>query len=130
MGEQADRRALNVNVCVMQESRTIEVDFLPEGMHGGALLAVRGTDFVSFYDWEQCTCVRRIDVTADNIFWNSGGDMLAIVCRDSVYILKYHQDVVSELHASGGEADEDGIEAAFEVITEVRYVFKVLLLCS
>lgn len=103
----------------MQESGTLDVGFQPEGMHGGALLAVCGTDFVSFFDWDRCKCVRRIDVAAENILWNPAGDMLAIVCKDSVFILKYHRDIVAELYASGGESDEDGIEEAFEIVTEV-----------
>ena len=105
---------------MIQENGTIEVGFQPEGMHGGALLAVRGTDLISFFDWEKRVCVRRIDVTAENIFWNSAGDMLAIGCKDSVFVLKYHRDVVSELHTTGGDIDDDGIEEAFEVVTEVR----------
>ena len=34
-----------------RESNSIRTPFTIEGIHGGALLAVRGHDFVAFYDW-------------------------------------------------------------------------------
>ena len=38
-----------------------------EGLHGGTLLAARGTGFVVFWDWESGEIVRRIDVDAKNV---------------------------------------------------------------
>jgi Coatomer WD associated region len=104
----------------VQEAGSINLGFAPEGMHGGALLAVRAPEHVSFYDWESRACVRRIDVAAETVYWNPGGDMLAIVAKDSFYVLKYHHDAVADALAAGEPLDEDGVEDAFEVVTEVR----------
>ena len=98
-------------------------------MHGGALLAVRASEFVSFFDWETRMCVRRIDVVAEDIFWNQSGDMLAIVCKDSVFMLKYHCDIMADALASGVGVDEDGVQEAFVVITEVRFPLSSIHSC-
>lgn len=89
-------------------------------MHGGALLAVRAAEHISFYDWDARQCVRRIDVAAENVYWNPAGDMLAVVCKDSFYVLQYNRDAVTAAVAGGAKIDEDGVEDAFEVVTEVR----------
>lgn len=38
-----------------------------DGLHGGTLLAARGTGFVVFWDWESGEVVRRVDVDAKNV---------------------------------------------------------------
>lgn len=104
----------------VQEAGTITLGFTAEGIHGGALLAVRAAEHISFYDWDSKQCVRRIDVAAETVYWNPAGDMLAIVCKDSVYVLQYNRDAVAAAVAGGAEVDEDGVEDAFDVVTEVR----------
>lgn len=42
-----------------KETATLRVSFGAEGLHGGALLAVRSADFVCFYDWNTSK-VRRL----------------------------------------------------------------------
>ena len=42
-----------------------------DGLHGGTLLAARGTGFVVFWDWESGEVVRRVDVDAKNVSFNS-----------------------------------------------------------
>jgi hypothetical protein len=103
----------------VQESGSLNLNFSPEGLSGGPLLAVRGSEFVSFFDWETCKCVRQIDVAAESIVWNPAGDMLAIICQACVYLLKYHREIVAQVYGAGLSAGEDGIEEAFEVVTEV-----------
>ena len=34
-----------------KETNAIKLNFAAEAISGGSLLAIRGTDFVSFYDW-------------------------------------------------------------------------------
>lgn len=46
-----------------QEKHTLNLGFNAEGIHGGALVAVRGADFIVFYDWDG-RVVRRVDVAA------------------------------------------------------------------
>jgi hypothetical protein len=43
-------------------TRPPRIDYTIEGLHGGALVGARGTDFVCFYDWGDGRLVRRIDV--------------------------------------------------------------------
>jgi coatomer subunit beta' len=45
----------------------VRVPFAAEGIFGGALLGVKASGFVSFYDWETGLCVRRVDVAAKNV---------------------------------------------------------------
>lgn len=41
-----------------KETNTIKPGFTIEGIHGGPVLALRGQDFVCFYDWNQCKVCR------------------------------------------------------------------------
>lgn len=101
------------------EKQALKVDFTAEGLHGGALIGVRSNDFVCFYDWTEGRVVRRIDVAAKSVYWSDAGDLVAIVCDNSFYILKFNREVVDNHFASGKSVDEDGIEDAFELQTEV-----------
>jgi hypothetical protein len=51
-----------------QERAQLKIDFPIEGLHGGALIAARGAEFVCFYDWADGRLVRRIDVGAFGVF--------------------------------------------------------------
>lgn len=46
-----------------------------------------------------------------------------MACEDSFYVLRFSREAYNEA-LQNGEADEDGVEAAFEVITDIneRYV--------
>ncbi|GBG65649.1 hypothetical protein CBR_g51949 [Chara braunii] len=102
-----------------QERKSIRPMFLAEGIFGGALLAVRSNEFVCFYDWAECRVVRRIDVAVKNILWSDSEELLAIVCEDSFFILKFHRDAVAAHLDSGRLVDDEGIEDAFELLHEV-----------
>jgi len=52
-------------------------------------LAIRGPDCVVFFDWEDGTFIRKIDVVPTAIYWNEAGDSLVIVCSDCFYSLRY-----------------------------------------
>ena len=43
------------------------MSFAAEGIFGGALLGVKSSGFLCFYDWETGVCVRRVDVVAKNV---------------------------------------------------------------
>ena len=45
--------------------------------------------------------------------------MVAIVCEDSFYVLRFHGDAFNKLVESGATIPDDGVEEAFEFITEV-----------
>ncbi|PWZ03410.1 hypothetical protein BCV70DRAFT_184348 [Testicularia cyperi] len=90
-----------------------------DAIAGGALLAALGTGFVCFYDWETGALVRRVDVEAKAIHWSTTGELVAIVCDDSFYILRFDRDAYAAYLDSGAEVEDDGVETAFEVVTEV-----------
>jgi Coatomer WD associated region len=63
--------------------------------------------------------VRRVDVPVRDVKWSESGNLLAIVSDSSFYLLRYDQATVDSWFDSEREIDEDGIEDAFELITEV-----------
>ncbi|KAG2452965.1 hypothetical protein HYH02_002302 [Chlamydomonas schloesseri] len=101
-----------------QEKSTLQLGFNAEGIHGGALVAVRGTDFVVFYDWDG-RVVRRIDVAAKSVQWSESGNSVAILGDSSFYVLTYNRELVEEHFASGAAAGEDGVDDAFELQAEI-----------
>jgi coatomer subunit beta' len=90
-----------------------------EAVAGGALLAVLGGGFVCFYDWETGALVRRVDVEAKAIHWSTTGELVAIVCQDSFYVLRFDRDAYAAFLDTGAEVEDEGVETAFEVVTEV-----------
>ena len=52
------------------------------------------------------------------VYWSASGELVALACDDSFYVLRYsRENYIAGLNA--GEADEDGVEAAFEVVTDI-----------
>ncbi|KDQ63948.1 hypothetical protein JAAARDRAFT_27621 [Jaapia argillacea MUCL 33604] len=90
-----------------------------EGLHGGTLLAARGSGFVMFWDWESGEIVRRIDVDAKNVFWSGTGTLVAIATEDSFYILRFDRDAYNAKLEEGGDIGDEGVEDAFDVVAEV-----------
>ncbi|GAM26141.1 hypothetical protein SAMD00019534_093160 [Acytostelium subglobosum LB1] len=103
-----------------KETHNFKPSFSAEGIFGGALLAVRSTNFVCFYDWDTCDVIRRIKVCPKNIFWSEDGEMLAVTTDTSAFILKYNKDTVQKYLESGQPIEEEGIEDAFDVIHEIE----------
>ncbi len=90
------------------------VDWMVEGcthMHVGQVLRM--------FSHVGAQVVRRIDVPVRDVKWSESGTLLAIISEASFYILRYDQGTVDSWFESGREIDEDGIEDAFELITEV-----------
>lgn len=106
-----------------------------DGIHGGTLLGGRGNGFVMFWDWETGEIVRRIDVDAKQVchfhyphfisslfpkvHWSTSGALVAIIASDSFYILRFDRDAYDQQVADSTEITDEGVEDAFEVITEV-----------
>lgn len=102
-----------------ERSGLLTLAYNVEAVAGGALLAVLGGGFVCFYDWETGALVRRVDVEAKAIHWSTTGELVAIVCHDSFYILRFDRDAYAAYLDSGAEVEDEGVEDAFEVVTEV-----------
>jgi coatomer subunit beta' len=103
-----------------KEAFAFKPPFQVEEIYGGRLLGVRSADFICFYHWGEYRLVRRIDVTPRAVYWNDAGTFVSIACADQFYILAHDKDVVIAVVASGQPSDEDGIEIAFELGSEIQ----------
>ncbi|KAI5287866.1 Coatomer subunit beta' [Ascosphaera aggregata] len=101
-----------------EKSGGLDVGFQAEGLTGGVLLGVKDQGGIGFFDWETGKLVRRIEVDPISVHWSESGELVTLACEDSFYVLKYSR----EAYLTGlenGEADEEGVESAFEFVTEV-----------
>ena len=96
------------------EHKSFRPPFAAEGIFGGALLGVRSTDSVTFYDWETLRVVRRIDECPRGVYWSEAGDLVAVCCEGSFYVLRLDQDAVAGYLAEGG-SDDPNVAADDEV---------------
>mmetsp|Transcript_39675 Transcript_39675/g.101404 ORF Transcript_39675/g.101404 Transcript_39675/m.101404 type:complete len:961 (+) Transcript_39675:176-3058(+) len=103
-----------------KEAKSIRPAFAAEGIHGGTLLSVRCQDFICFYDWAMGSIIRRIDVPVKEVHWSDSGELVALTTETSFFILKYNREVVEAFQESGAEVDEDGIDDAFELLSEIN----------
>jgi len=105
------------------EYKGFKTNFENEGIFGGRLLAIKGKDFITFYDWEEFYVVRRIDVAQPikNVYWSEDGSSVVLALEDSFYLLTFNPSEV-ETALAGGEAteeeEEDGYEVAFTFVDE------------
>ena len=58
------------------------------------------------------------------MFWSDSGELVCVASEDSYYILEYKEAAVSEALSSNQGIDEDGIEAAFDVVGEIEETVK------
>lgn len=62
-------------------------NFIVEGLYGGVLFGFRSTDFICFYDWDECCVICCLDVLVKNVIWSELGEMVIIVSDMSFFIL-------------------------------------------
>ncbi|KAI9774523.1 MAG: hypothetical protein M1840_002770 [Geoglossum simile] len=97
----------------------LDVGFQAEALSGGTLLAIKGQGGVGMFDWETGGLVRRIEVEPKRVYWSEGGDLVTLVCEDTFYVLRFsRENYVAAVRS--GEVEEDGVESAFEVITDIN----------
>lgn len=104
-----------------EKNVAIRFSFPSEAIYGGALLGIRSSGFLTFFDWETGSCVRRIDVVTKNVFW-SESDLVVIACEDSFYVLKFNRLAFqAALDRAGGFLPEgEGVDDALEVVSEIN----------
>ncbi|KTW30778.1 hypothetical protein T552_00490 [Pneumocystis carinii B80] len=107
-----------------KERNPFSCEFIADGIFGGQLLGVKGHGFFAFYDWETYTFVRKIDVSPNEIYWSESGTLFTIACDDIFYLLKFNHSAYINAIESGSIHPEDGVEDAFEVITNVSECIK------
>ncbi|KAI9732592.1 MAG: hypothetical protein M1834_003928 [Cirrosporium novae-zelandiae] len=97
----------------------LDVGFQAEGLTGGVLLGVKGQGGIGLYDWESGKLVRRIEVDPKEVYWSESGELVALACEDTFYVLRFsRENYITGLNA--GEVDEDGVESAFEIVTDIN----------
>ncbi|EFW99561.1 copi vesicle coat subunit [Grosmannia clavigera kw1407] len=101
----------------VEKSGGLDVGFQADGLHGGILLGVRGAGGVSFFDWQSGSLVRRIEVEPREVYWSDSGELVCLACEDTFYILRFSRESYAAA-VQAGEVEDDGVEAAFEVITD------------
>lgn len=120
----------------------LDVGFQAEGLTGGVLLGVKGQGGIGFYDWQTGGLIRRIEVdpievrhiefasliphllTNFQVYWSENGELVSIACEDTFYVLRFSRENYIAA-VQNGEVDDDGVEAAFDVVTDIneRYVY-------
>jgi coatomer subunit beta' len=102
-----------------KERSVLNVGFSADGLSGGALLGVKGQGGIGFFTWDSGQLVRRIEVDPKSVYWSESGELVALACEDTFYVLRYSQESYVAA-VQRGEVDEDGAEAAFEVVTDIN----------
>ncbi|BDD58203.1 hypothetical protein MPDQ_003357 [Monascus purpureus] len=106
-----------------EKSNGLDVGFQAEGLAGGVLLGVKGQGGIGLFDWETGALVRRIEAEPTAVYWSESGELVTLACEDSFYVLRYSKEnFINALNA--GEIDEDGVESAFEPVTDVEETVK------
>ena len=100
----------------------VNIGFASEDIFGGTLLGVKGSDWVSFYDWNSGNLVRRIDVGGcSDVFWSETGDLMALITDEAFYVLRFDRQAYTDAIESGAiDDDESGVEDAFEVLATIN----------
>lgn len=96
----------------------LDVPFAADGLTGGVLLGVKGQGGISFYDWRTGGLVRRIEVEPKQVYWSESGELVALACEDSTYVLRFSRENYNEA-VQAGLVEDDGVEAAFDVVTDI-----------
>eukprot|EP00163_Fabomonas_tropica_P001540 TRINITY_DN11144_c0_g1_i1.p1 TRINITY_DN11144_c0_g1~~TRINITY_DN11144_c0_g1_i1.p1 ORF type:complete len:1039 (-),score=297.30 TRINITY_DN11144_c0_g1_i1:144-3260(-) len=107
-----------------KETKSFRPALPAEGISGGALLAVKSTDAVSFYDWDECRLIRTIEEAPKGIYWSDSGELVTLATQTGFYVLKFNRDLV-DAALDGGEIPEDGIDDAFELLHEISDIVTV-----
>lgn len=98
------------------------------------MLGVKGQGGIGFYDWQTGGLVRRIEVDpkevcvnakgggvllTEQVYWSENGELVSIACEDTFYVLRFsRENYISAVQS--GEVEDDGVEAAFEVVTDIN----------
>jgi len=53
------------------------------------------------------------------VFWSLTGTLVAIASEESFYILRYDREAYTAKVEAGADLGDEGVEEAFEIVTEV-----------
>ncbi|EPS28881.1 hypothetical protein PDE_03827 [Penicillium oxalicum 114-2] len=97
----------------------LDVGFQAEGLSDGVLLGVKGQGGIGLFDWDTGSLVRRIEADPKSVYWSESGELVTLACEDDFYVLRYSREAYIE-GINNGEADEDGVEAAMELVATIN----------
>lgn len=61
------------------------------------------------------------------VYWSENGELVSIACEDTFYVLRFsRENYVAAVQAD--QVEDDGVEAAFEVVTDINERQATLLL--
>jgi coatomer subunit beta' len=53
------------------------------------------------------------------VYWSESGELVTLACEDTFYVLRFsRENFIAAVQA--GQVEDDGVEAAFEVITDIN----------
>jgi coatomer subunit beta' len=107
-----------------KERKSFTPDYGAEGIFGGYLLGVKTSSGLAFYDWENLELIRRIEVQPRYVYWNEAGTLVCLATDESYFILKVDTTMIQQILDAKSPIEEDGIEAAFDVLGEVNEIVK------
>jgi coatomer subunit beta' len=103
-----------------EKASVIHPAFAAEGVFGGRLLAVRGSGFVVFYDWDTGALIRRIDEEPTGIYWSEDGTLCALATAESCFVLSFSSDAVMAAGLAAGAVGDEGVPSAFDLDSEIE----------
>jgi coatomer subunit beta' len=96
-----------------KETQQFRPNFPAEAIYGGALLGIKSSEFIDFYEWEECRIIRRIEVNPTKVFWSDSGDLAILACENSYFVLRLNRGLVNKYLEQRIEVSEQGIDDAF-----------------
>jgi coatomer subunit beta' len=92
------------------------------------MLGVRSTNSLAFYEWDNLTLIRRIEIQPRGVYWSENGELVCISTEDSYFVLRYDADAVAKsLETKEGLTDDAGIEVIlFKEKVLVHFTFKYI----
>lgn len=62
---------------------------------------------------------RQQPLKGEQVYWSESGELVTLACDETFYVLRFSRENYQEA-LQAGQVDEDGVEAAFEVVTDVN----------
>ncbi|KAL6861561.1 hypothetical protein ACP4OV_017261 [Aristida adscensionis] len=105
-----------------KERTTVSPTFSAERLFGGLLLAICSEGFICFHDWATGRLIIKVavDFKVKNIWWCYSRDQVAISSDSSLFILKYHREIVASRLIDEKPVDEKVIDGAFALQHEIN----------
>lgn len=80
------------------------------------MLGVRSANSLAFYEWDNLTLIRRIEIQPRGVYWSENGELVCISTEDSYFVLRYDADAVAKsLETKEGLTDDAGIEVFIQM---------------